>query len=280
MLPYGSALQLDVIEVDLGTYKSLVRRQIILTSSLFAIAIIGVMAGLWIIHRAIARERKLNALKSDFVASISHELRAPIASIRLMSDALEEGKIDPDTAHEFHRLISREGARLSTLIDNVLDFARIEQGKKEWHREETDLRALILDTISLMAPLASEKGITIESNLPNEASAIIDSDAIRQALVNLIDNALKFSPKNSTVKISLFKNEIRVMDHGIGIPKGEHQRIFEKFHRLGGELRRETQGTGIGLSLVKAIAEAHAGSVSVESEPRNGSTFILTLPTA
>lgn len=273
-------LRVIIVPKRLTTYLSLLELQSRWTVALLAISVIGAGAGLWVIRRVYERERKLNALKSDFVASVSHELRAPIASIRLMADALEDGKIQPGTAGEFHRLISREGARLSTLIENVLDFARIEQGRKEWHREESDLHKLILDTVSLMEPLASEKGIRLQTNLPDEASALIDSDAIRQALVNLIDNAMKFSPKDSSVKISLTGNEIRITDEGPGIPRAEHARIFEKFHRLGGELRRETQGTGIGLSLVKAIAEAHGGSVAVESEPGNGSTFILTLPNA
>ena len=273
-------LRVSIVPKRLTTYLSLVKLQTRWTAALLAISIIGAVAGLWVIRRVYERERKLNTLKSDFVASVSHELRAPIASIRLMADALEDGKIQPGTAGEFHRLISREGARLSTLIENVLDFASIEQGRKEWHREESDLRKLILDTVSLMEPLASEKGIRLQTDLPEEASALIDPDAIRQALVNLIDNAVKFSPKDSSVKISLSGNEIRITDQGPGIPKAEHDRIFEKFHRLGGELRRETQGTGIGLSLVKAIAEAHGGSVAVESEPDQGSTFILTLPNA
>ena len=201
-----------------------------------------------------------------------------------MADALEGGKIEERTAGEFHRLISREGARLSTLIENVLDFARIEQGRKRWHMEEADLRTLIESTVALMEPLARERRIAlVTGDLPETASARIDPGAIQQALVNLLDNAIKFSPPDSQVGIRLSEGpagswQVSMTDEGTGIPKAEHGRIFEKFHRLGGELRRETQGTGIGLSLVKAIAEAHAGGIHLESEPGRGSTFTLTLP--
>ena len=279
---FGPRLQLDIIAIRPSAYLEAARIQSQWTIALMLMAVAGAAGGLWVIRRVYERERKLNALKSDFVASVSHELRAPIASIRLMADALEEGKIEQGTAHEFHRLISREGARLSTLIENVLDFARIEQGKKQWRLEETDLRALLMDTVALMEPLAQEKDIHLHVEVPETATATLDADAIRQALVNLLDNAIKFSPPGSGVKVVLseYPDTIRIAiaDEGPGIPQKEHGRIFEKFHRLGGELRRETQGTGIGLSLVTAIAEAHSGRVDLESEPGKGSTFILILP--
>lgn len=235
------------------------------------------------IHRTLRRERQLNEMKSQFVASVSHELRAPVASIRLMADALEAEKVAPETAKEFHRLIAREGARLSTLVGNVLDHARIEQGKRVWKMEPCDLESLVADTLRVMEPLAREKNITLRSALsPLEAS--VDAGAIQQALVNLLDNAIKFSPAGSTVETTLSIDEerrrwrIAVRDEGPGIAKAEQARIFERFYRPGDEMRRETQGTGIGLSLVKAIAEAHSGSVTVESEPGQGSTFTLILP--
>ena len=252
-------------------------------ASLLGVAALVSFGGLFMLHRTLRRERQLNEMKSQFVASVSHELRAPVASIRLLADALEAGKVAPETAKEFHRLIAREGARLSTLVGNVLDHARIEQGRKVWKMESCDLTSLVADTVRVMEPIAQEKGITLKQELsPVEATA--DDDAIQQALVNLLDNAIKFSPQGSLVVIALEANEERgrwcltVRDEGPGIPKDEQSRIFERFYRLGDELRRETQGTGIGLSLVKSIVEAHRGSVTVESEPGRGSTFTLTFP--
>jgi two-component system phosphate regulon sensor histidine kinase PhoR len=239
--------------------------------------------GLFLIHRTLRRERKLNEMKSQFVASVSHELRAPVASIRLMADALEEGKVAPGTAKEFHRLIAREGARLSTLVGNVLDHARIEQGRKVWKMESCDLAALVAETLRVMEPLAAEKHLRLLSSL-EPVEAAIDAGAIQQALVNLLDNAIKFSPPGKSIGTTLAIHDesrtwtLAVSDEGSGIPAEEQPRIFERFYRPGDELRRETQGTGIGLSLVKSIAGAHGGTVTVDSGPGHGSTFTLRIP--
>jgi two-component system phosphate regulon sensor histidine kinase PhoR len=252
-------------------------------ASLLGVAAVVSFGGLFMLHRTLRRERQLNEMKSQFVASVSHELRAPVASIRLMADALEAEKVAPETAKEFHRLIAREGARLSTLVGNVLDHARIEQGRKVWKMEPCDLSALVADTVRVMEPLAREKGIALKQEL-STVEATVDADAIQQALVNLLDNAIKFSPPGAAVTTALAIDEERriwclwVRDEGPGIPKEEQSRIFERFYRPGDELRRETQGTGIGLSLVKSIAEAHDGKVTVVSEPGRGSTFTLVIP--
>ena len=280
---FGEGLRAEVFLRNSDQVTAGIRRQQIWNLSLLGLASAVSLGGLFFIHRTLRRERQLNEMKSQFVASVSHELRAPVASIRLMADALEAEKVAPETAKEFHRLIAREGARLSTLVGNVLDHARIEQGKRVWKMEPCDLESLVADTLRVMEPLAREKNITLRADLSPGESAV-DAGAIQQALVNLLDNAIKFSPPGNTVETTLATDEERrtwrvaVRDEGPGIAKAEQARIFERFYRPGDELRRETQGTGIGLSLVKAIAEAHGGSVSVESEPGQGSTFTLNLP--
>lgn len=282
-VPFGQGLHVEIAIADPEEFTRSIRRQEAWTLGFVALASLVSISGLWFILATLKRERKLNEMKSQFVASVSHELRAPVASIRLMADALEEGKLPPETAKEFHRLIAREGARLSTLVGNVLDHARIEQGRKVWKMEPTDLSALITDTLQVMQPLAAEKKISLTSRLET-LEATLDVGAIQQAMVNLLDNAIKFSAAGTAVTLELSKSderrtcEIRVTDEGPGIPKAEQSRIFERFYRPGDELRRETQGTGIGLSLVKSIVEAHHGAVSVESEPGKGSCFILQLP--
>jgi len=280
---FGEDLRLEIVAAQPQMIEANARQQGRWTLVLLGFAVVVSAGALGFIHRTAARERRLNAMKSDFVASVSHELRAPVASIRLMADALNAGKIEPHTVGEFHRLISREGARLTTLIENVLDFARIEQGRKRWHFEECDLSAIITKTADLMEPLAAEKHIALVFPKPLPSfEAKVDPDAIQQALVNLIDNAIKFSPEGSQVEILLVKNpdrwEIQIADQGPGIPSGEHARVFEKFYRIGNELRRETQGTGIGLSLVKAVAEAHGGRVELASTSGSGSIFTLIAP--
>ncbi|MGC4015138.1 MAG: HAMP domain-containing sensor histidine kinase [Luteolibacter sp.] len=276
-------LSIQITAPEAGALESGLVRQERLSLAMVGASIVTALVGLVLIHRTLARERRLNELKSHFVASVSHELRAPVGSVRLMADALDEGKVSPETAAEFHRLISREGKRLSHLIENILDFARIEQGRKRWRFEPTDVPALVTETIKLMAPLAAERKIElIQTPAHYEAEPVVDPDGIQQALINLLDNAIKFSPEGSRVEISLSNGGkhflIQVRDHGPGIPAGEQQKIFERFYRSGNELRRETQGTGIGLSLVKAIAEAHRGRVELDSSPGTGSTFTLLIP--
>lgn len=282
---FPGEVRLEIIAVKPELIEAAARQQARWTLALLACAVVVSGGALVLIHRAVERERRLSAMKSDFVASVSHELRAPVASIRLMADALVAGKVDGGTARDFHGLISREGARLSTLIENVLDFARIEQGRKQWHFEDSNLVELVVETVSLMEPLAAEKAIVLTTTLPDAGvDATVDPVAIQQALVNLLDNALKFSPAGSRVAVELAAGdvdstwELRVTDEGPGIPVAEHQRIFEKFYRIGSELRRETQGTGIGLSLVKAIADAHGGNVRVFSPNEGGSRFIFSAP--
>jgi signal transduction histidine kinase len=247
--------------------------------------------GLLAAWRSFRRQQELNMLKTNFVSSVSHELRAPIASVRLMAENLERGKIpDPARQGEYFHFIVQECRRLSALIENVLDFSRIEQGRKQYEFEPTNLVALTETTVKLMEPYAAEKGVNLKletSSAPAGTANLeldIDGRAMQQALVNLIDNAVKHSSKGETVMVEIKNvscgNAIRlsVADHGPGIPTAEHEKIFERFYRLGSELRRETQGVGIGLSVVKHIVEAHHGRVVVESEIGKGSRFTIELP--
>src|SRR6185312_2721663 len=210
----------------------------------------------------------------------------PIASVRLMAESLERGKVvEGAKQNEYYRFIVQECRRLSSLIENVLDFSRIEQGRKQYEFEPTDLLALTRETVKLMEPYAEEKGVQLKmetSNIQHPTSNIevdVDGRAIQQALVNLMDNAIKHSAKGQVVTIGLDADQgalgvspnseahsstngrmpvlLYVEDRGPGIPPGEHEKIFERFYRLGSELRRETQGVGIGLSIVRHIVEAH-----------------------
>jgi signal transduction histidine kinase len=271
----------------------------LVAASAFA-ALIGVIAS-WL---AFQRQLRLNELKSNFVSSVSHELRSPIASVRLMAESLERGKVsEAPKQHEYFRFIVQECRRLSSLIENVLDFSRIEQGRKQYDFEPTDLVALTQQTVKLMDTYAAERGVTLKLQLPDSQPSTLnpqpfaDGKALQQALVNLIDNALKHSPKGETVIVGLelerdqniqhptsnFQQQasrvlLWVEDHGGGIPVSEQEKIFERFYRPGSELRRETQGVGIGLSIVKHIVEAHGGRVLVRSAVGQGSRFTIELP--
>ena len=237
-------------------------------AALILCALATAVTGLWLVSRTLARERKLGEQKSQFVASVSHELRAPIASMRLMADLLRAGNVNNGKARDFHRLMSIEGARLSALIENVLDLARIEEGGRDYRFAEADLAALVVDAVLLMEPVARERQVRLVRRFEHSGrSAWLDAAAMERAIVNLLDNAIKFSPAEGEVRVTLESIgpdwRLSVSNRGVGIPASDRDRVFERFTRLGNELRRETKGAGIGLSLVKHIVDAHGGTIEV-----------------
>jgi signal transduction histidine kinase len=254
------------------------------------IAASSLAAGIGLISawRNFEKQHRLAELKDNFVSSVSHELRAPIASVRLMAEGLERGRVqDPHKQQEYYHFIVQECQRLSALIQNVLDFSRIDQGRKEYEFESADVLRLVDETVKAMGLCAAERQIRLRfAPNPSPINAVIDARAIQQALVNLIDNAIKHSSPGSEVTITAATPnttvvptlQLSVEDHGEGIPKAEHERIFERFYRIGSELRRQTPGAGIGLSIVKHVVEAHGGRVRVESNPGQGSRFTIQIP--
>jgi len=269
-----------------------------------AVALLG-LASTWAAFR---QQQQLYDQQTNFVSSVTHELRAPIGAVRLMAENLKHGKVpEPSEQRRFLNFIVQECCRLSSMIENVLKLARIEQGRNEYDFEPTDVVRLAEDTLKLMEPAAADGQVAIELEIDRRSFAglanepVLDGRAIQQVLVNLIDNALKHSPPNSTVTVgcSLGSNKIpgpanagatdsegkssiylrlSVVDRGPGIPVEEHEKIFQRFYRRGTELRRETPGVGIGLSIVKHIVEAHHGQIRVESELGRGSRFVCELP--
>ncbi len=255
-------------------------------AALIAVSAAAAVAGLASAWRGFRQQCQLNELKSNFVSSVSHELRAPIASMRLMAESLERGKIaDPARQREYFGMLVQESRRLAMLIENILDFSRIERGSKSYEFEPANLNALARDTVKMMSPAAAEKNVVLElqaSSAKNADSVSCDALAVRQALINLIDNAIKHSPSGGRVLVGVENGgttlSLWVEDKGAGIPREEHQKIFERFYRRGSELRRETQGIGIGLTIVKHIVDGHRGRVAVRSAPGEGSRFTIELP--
>ena len=283
--PFTISLDLANPELLYAPY----RRRLWLTAALIVLAVATGFAGLVSLWRGYQRQARLSEMKSNFVSSVSHELRAPIAAVRLMVESLDAGRISDEVKkRDYFHLIVQECRRLSSLVENVLDFSRIDRGRKQYFFEPVNLWALVQQTAALMEPCAAQQQVRLELAAPTPESESLqpcwDGGAIQQALVNLLDNAIKHSLAGATVglRVEAVEGFVRlwVEDQGEGIPAAEQARIFELFYRRGSELRRETKGVGIGLSIVKHIAEAHGGRVIVESAVGQGSRFALELPLA
>ena len=242
------------------------------------------VGGLALTYRSVSREVALARLKSDFVSNVSHELRTPLALIRLYAETLELGRIKGQTkVEEYYRTIRTESERLTALINNILDFSRIEAGGKEYDFRQTDLAELVRNTLDTYRAQIDEHGFTFEQSIDSSIPPVqVDREAIARSLVNLVNNALKYSDREKFIGVRLYRTDsvlkLEVADRGIGIARSEQSKIFEKFYRAGDPLVHNTKGSGLGLSLVRHIAHAHGGEVEVESTPGKGSKFTLTLP--
>jgi signal transduction histidine kinase len=252
-----------------------------MTLGALSILMIG---GIWLTYRNVYREMKLARLKSDFVANVSHELRTPLALIRLYAETLELGRLTArEKYQEYFRIIREESERLTALINNILDFSRIEAGRKEYEFKETNLSELVCSTLDSYRFQIEQHGFAFEENIaPDIPPVNVDREAIARSLLNLVNNALKYSKDEKFIGVRLYRAngsvKLEVLDHGIGIPAGEHEKIFEKFYRCGDPLVHNIKGSGLGLSLVRHIARAHGGDVQVESAPNKGSKFTIELP--
>jgi signal transduction histidine kinase len=224
-------------------------------------------------------------LKSGFLANVTHELKTPLAMIRMASETLELGRVrSAEDTQRFLAVIGRECRRLTHMINNVLDFAKIEEGKREFLFAPTDLGRLVHDTVELFEPQFAQGGFTVRVEVtPDLPLAEVDSQAITQCLINLVDNAVKYSRDRREIDIRAWaeadgRARIAVTDRGIGVASRDTERIFEKFTRAETGLVHNVKGSGLGLALVRHIARAHGGDVALTSAPDQGSTFTLILP--
>lgn len=246
---------------------------------------VAVMGGIILALRTASREMKLSQMKTDFVSNVSHELRTPLSSIRVFGEFLKLGRVkEEEKTREYGEYIETESRRLTQLINNILDFSKIESDRKTYHFERANLEEIIAASLKTFDTQFKQHNISIRFEPPPAKlpPALIDTDAVAQAFMNLLDNAVKYSgpAKEIEVRLSRAGNfaTVSVTDHGIGIPREEHEKIFEKFYRVSTGLVHDVKGSGLGLSLVKHITKAHGGRVVVESEQGRGSTFTLYLP--
>lgn len=251
---------------------------------LVAIAVCVIIAGITVLLVAMRKERRTNQLKSDFVANVTHELKTPLTLIRMFAEliSLKRGESN-ETSREYAEIITRESDRLTRLIDNVLDFARIERGKAAYQFSPGNLATVVERGVDLLQSRADQDGVKLRTEVePDLPETLFDENAMTLLLVNLIDNALKYGSGTAEVTVTLRRQGealmLRVVDHGPGIPKEELGRIFERFYRTKSARSKPIRGSGIGLSLVRHIAEAHGGGVHVESDLGKGAAFEVTIP--
>ncbi|HEY8228385.1 MAG TPA: HAMP domain-containing sensor histidine kinase [Pyrinomonadaceae bacterium] len=243
-----------------------------------------IIGGLVLTKHMVGKEMALAKLKSDFVSNVSHELRTPLALIRLYAETLELGRISTqEKKHQYYRIIRKESERLTALINNILDFSRIEAGHKEYEFRETDIAELVRNTLDSYRYQIEQQGFELDERIDSNLPPLqVDREAIARALVNLINNALKYSSDDKFLGVKLYREngvvKLEVLDHGIGIDRHDQSKIFEKFYRAGDPLVHNTKGSGLGLSLVRHISQAHGGDIEVQSVPGRGSKFILSLP--
>jgi two-component system phosphate regulon sensor histidine kinase PhoR len=241
-------------------------------AALLALSVAILILGVAFFIYATLKERRLNALKSDFIANVSHELKTPLSVVRMFAEMLLTGRVaSPDRQRQYIETICRESERLSGLIENVLDFAALERGKQNYAREAADFSEIVargVETVRLRL-----EGVELRLSAPQPGpSVFVDAQAVLLAVINLLDNAIKYgegSPVDILIKVARGEVSVSVRDHGPGIPEEETKRVFDRFYRV----RRPGQqirGSGIGLSLVKHIADAHGGRAWAENAVDGG----------
>jgi len=289
-LPFPTTLYNWRLQIALSSADELaqkVQRRQLIELSMISVAALVAVAGLIIVLVASAKERRVSTLKSDFVANVSHELKTPLALVRMFGELLLLDRVKSDDKRkQYLQIIVGESERLSGLIDNVLDFAKVERGKAAYEFVPGDLGSIVARAVEVYRYRAEREEVEIALQLePDLPGAKVDARAIELAVINLLDNALKYAKEGGQIDVSVADGtgtvEIRVADRGPGIAKIEQEQIFERFVRGSAATSRHIRGSGIGLALVKYIAEAHGGRIRVVSPIRDdgtGTAFVLSVP--
>ncbi len=254
-----------------------------LLSAGFALMALVIAAASYTVFRSVNRELGVARLQSDFVAAVSHEFRSPLTAMRHLTEVLEEGAASADQVPQDYQALGKETRRLHGLVEHLLDFGRMQSGRREYRLEPVDAGALAREVVDEFRPHASSSSHEIECSAPSyPLTARIDRDAVALALRNLVDNAVKYSPAGSTVVVSVTARADRVgigvEDHGDGIPRSEQRGIFRQFVRGSSARTRHVKGTGIGLTMAQRIVKAHGGRLDLQSDAGKGSTFTMWLP--
>ena len=242
----------------------------------------AVVTGSVLVWVFVRREANLSKLQSDFVSKVSHELRTPLTSIRMFTETLQLRRGDIEMENRCVEALGKESLRLQTLIDRLLEWGRMESGRRSFIKRETDAAKVVEAAIHAFEPVREQRDVAIEVDIaPNLPVIMADHDALVDAVVNLLSNAYKYGgePRKIAISAGALDGRVRisVKDNGGGIPHAEHKRIFQKFYRVDDSLARQKEGSGLGLAIVEHIVRAHGGRVDLESSPGKGSTFSLII---
>ncbi|MEI6048971.1 MAG: ATP-binding protein [Bacteroidota bacterium] len=276
--------KLIVSQPEIKAIEKTARREIFFYGVLLTVIVSLMLLGAVLIARDISRESETTRLKTEFVNNVSHELKTPLTLIRLYGETLQRKEdLTNREKKECYEIITKESERLSHLINNVLDFSRIEMGRKEFDLKKGNLAEVIRDTLESYRYHLEKKGFAIYEDIDGELPEMnFDGEAIASVLINLLSNAMKFSLKEKEVTVKLFRDDgnviLQVADKGIGILQKEISKIFQRFYQSENKIVSERRGSGLGLTLIKHITEAHNGRIQVESEPGKGSLFSVILP--
>ena len=279
-------LNVTVGEKNPGEVYSLIRHQRSLYMLFLGVLLLAIAAGVGLIYAAVRREVEVARMRSNFISGVSHELRTPLTSIHMLSEMLQTGKITEEKKKsEYYNLITRESERLTALINKILDFSKIDEGRIKYDFESHDLEALMDDALMSMTALLDERKANVVRIRPDVPVRVkCDRKMLTQVIVNLIDNAVKYSPEQPEIIMKTYGKNVlsylSIRDHGIGIQPDEEQRIFEEFYRSSHERIKEVKGTGLGLAIVKKIVEDHSGTVTAKTAPGGGLEVTVALPSA
>ncbi len=280
------AWRIQITPRNIAELRAQAETERILGMLLVPVSTVIIALGLGVVWLSVRAERRASQMKSDFIANVSHELKTPLSLIRMFGELLMTGKHKGEAmTREYGGIITRESERLAHLIDNVLDFARLERGKASYSFAEGRLEEVVERALDVFRHRIEKEKLRLTTEIePGLPPVRMDEDAMTLVLLNLVDNAVKYAGDGGEVTVRLRRAPgavaLSVVDHGAGISPEEQRRIFDRFYRARSARARNVRGSGIGLSLVKYIAEAHGGRVEVESAVGRGSTFTVTVPAA
>jgi two-component system phosphate regulon sensor histidine kinase PhoR len=244
--------------------------------------LVAMLLGIILIQRDIAREKNLATLRSDFISNVTHELKTPLTSIRMYAESIMMRRIRSNAdQHKYLSVIVNESERLKRMINNILEFSKMEKARQEVRPVESNLSEILYSAIQDMNYWLDKEGFTVKKEIEEDIHIKVDPDKLHQVYTNLLNNAIKYSGDSRHISVRLFQNQTSVVteveDEGIGIAKEDLPKIFDEFFRAGNHGSGNITGTGLGLTVVKEIVESHHGSIKAESEIGKGSKFSVIL---